>query len=320
MDIIKEFYDHFSNLTENGHNYKLFKYTDLLYVGIDSDGVPTVLCKSSKPARTSIRQKTRKLSIECNMFVQFDVDGIQEKSTVHIIKCFCNSKKERDIFLELCPLFIDASKADDQEDALLEVVTILTSFFANNVEPSDIELQGLYGELYTMWFYRTVVNLGKYWQSRQKMTFDFSLTDEIKIEVKTTTQNERKHHFRHEQLTEDPYKVFIISYMMRRDDEGLSLYDLIEMVKPLLKDEPKKIMAIDRFIKNTSEDRLKEFRFNVGFADQRKKVYRASDVPKFNEHTPSGISNAEYDCNLDTAHNISDSDFETELLRIIRES
>jgi len=244
------------------------------------------------------------------------VDGVEEKTVAHIIRCYCNTTKERDIFLELCSLFEDASVSDNQEDALLEIVTILTSFFADSSEPSEIELQGLYAELYTIWFYRTIVNLGKYWQSRQRMTFDFSLTDEIKIEVKSTTKNERKHHFRHEQLMEDPYKVFIISYLMRHDDEGLSLFDLITMVKPYLSHDPRKVMALDRFVKNTSEDRLKEFRFNEGYLVQRKRVYRAADVPKFQEATPDGVSNTEYDCNLDTATTIADDKFESEILRI----
>ena len=217
----------------------------------------------------------------------------------------------------MCPLFEEASMVDNQEESLLEVVAILTSFFANSIEPSDVELQGLFAELYTMWSYRLVANLGKYWQSRQRMTFDFSLTDNIKIEVKSTVKNERKHHFRHEQLMEDPYIVYIISYLMRRDDEGLSLYDLINMVKPLLSKEPRKMMAIERFEKNTSEERLREFRFNEGFLQQRKKIYRAADVPKFKEITPEGVSNTEYDCNLDNAPDLDESTFETEILSVI---
>ena len=221
MDVVKRYYEYFANQQNDSHSFKLFKYTDLLYIGVDCDGNPTVLCRSTKPSRSQIRQRTKKLSIECNARVQFEVDGVEEKTVAHIVRCYCNTTKERDIFLELCSLFEDASVSDNQEDALLEIVTILTSFFADSSEPSETELQGLYAELYTIWFYRTIVNLGKYWQSRQRMTFDFSLTDEIKIEVKSTTKNERKHHFRHEQLMEDPYKVFIISYLMRHDDEGL---------------------------------------------------------------------------------------------------
>lgn len=316
MDILKKFYEFFSDLNNDGHNFKMFKYTDLIYVGIDQEGTTTVLCKSTKPARSSIRQKTKKLSIESNVRVQFEADGIQEVTVAHIIKCYCNSTKERDIFLELCPLFEDASVKEDQEDALLETVTILTSFFANSIEPSDIELQGLYAELYTIWAYRMVANLGKYWQSRQRMTFDFSLTDDIKIEVKSTTKNVRNHHFRHEQLMEDPYTVYIVSYLMRRDDEGLSLFDLINMVKPLLCHDSRKILAIDLIVKNTTEDRLKEFRFNEGFMSQRKRVYRAADVPKFKEHTPDGVSNTEYDCNLDSAVSLEEAVFETEIKSI----
>ena len=313
MKIIEKYYELFSGQQGDSHNFRVFKYTDYLYIGVDSEGNPTVLCKSNKPSRSPIRQKTKKLSIECNARVQFEVDGVEEKTVAHIVRCHCDSSKERDVFLELCTLFEEASVSEDQEDALIEIVNILTSFFANNYEPSERELQGLYAELYTIWAYRMVVNLGRFWQSQQRMTFDFSLTDSIKIEVKSTIKNERKHHFRHEQLMEDPYKVYILSYLMRRDDEGLSLYDLINMVKPLLEHDPRKLMGIARVEKNTSEERLKEIRFNENYLSQHKKIFKASDVPRFREHTPDGVSNTEYDCNLDTAPNLDEKVFEKEI-------
>lgn len=39
-----------------------------------------------------------------------------------------------------------------------------------------------------------------YWQSQDKMKFDFSINETKKIEVKTTTSETRKHKFKHEQL------------------------------------------------------------------------------------------------------------------------
>lgn len=319
MDILQTFCDYFSNEVLSGHNFSVFKYTDLLFIGMDNNGYPVVVCKSNRPNRSSLRQKTKKLSVECNVRVHYMCEGIVYDEVAHIVRCFCATKKERDIFLELCSFFEEASLQEDQEEAILEIVSILSSMFADTVEPSDIELQGLYAELYTMWFYRAAIDLAKLWQSRQRMTFDFSVTDSIKIEVKSTIKNERKHHFRHEQLMEDPYTVYVISYMMRHDDEGLSLFDLICLVKPLLKYDPRKMLAIDRIIKNTSEDRLKEFKFNEDFLCNRKKVFRAADIPKFTESTPDGVTNTEYDCNLENVNELPEDIFKQEISEILKE-
>lgn len=318
MDILQTFYDYFANNSIADHNFSVFKYTEMLFIGKDSNGYPVVVCKSNKPNRAPLRQKTKKLSVECNVHVRYVCDGKEYNEVAHIIRCFSTTKKERDIFLELCSFFEEASLQDDQEESILEIVSILSSLFADTVELSDIELQGLYAELYTMWFYRAAINMAALWQSRQRMTFDFSVSDNIKIEVKSTIKNERKHHFRHEQLMEDPYIVYVISYMMRHDDEGLSLLELINLVKPMLKHDPRKLLAIDRVVKNTSEDRLKNFKFNEDFLQKRKKIFRAADIPKFTENTPDGVSNTEYDCNLENINDLPEDIFETEINEILK--
>ncbi len=317
MDIISMYHEHFSGSTVNAHDLNLIQYTEKLFVGTDDVGHTVVVCISNKPNRVPLKQKTKMLSVECNVRVKYLINGVIEENTVHIIRCFSNSQKEKDIFLELCPLFVEASKQDDQEEAILEAVSILSAFFANTIEPSDNELQGLYAELFTIWSYKDKCNLGRYWQSEDRMKFDFSISDVMKLEVKSTLKNERKHHFRHEQLLNEVYDIFIVSYMLRHDDEGLSLSDLINQTKPLIQDDPRKILIIDRYTKNTSESRLKEFRFNEYITLAKRKVFIADDVPKFEEQTPTGVTNAEYDCNLDTVQDIQESVFLDEITRVI---
>ena len=97
--------------------------------------------------------------------------------------------------------------------------------------------------------------------------------------------------------------------MLRFDDEGLSLYDLIHEVKPLLAHSPKKLLRIDRVLKNVSEDRLREIKFSPEFTKEKRHFYRASSIPKFSETTPDGVANAEYDCNLDNLPFMQDEEF-----------
>ena len=44
--------------------------------------------------------------------------------------------------------------------------------------------------------------------------------------------------------------------------------------------------------------RLQQFRFNKQITDSKRVIYRAEDIPRFDEETPAGVTNAEYDCNL----------------------
>ena len=309
MDIVSKFHEVFCDQNTRTHDFRLFQYTPELLIGQDSDQNVVIVCKSSQPARSIVRQKTRQLSIECNVRVTYFIDGAQETGVVHIVRCFASTEKERDIFLQLCPMFIDASVCDDQERALLELISILTAFFANNNEPSNQELQGLYAELYTIWSYRDQYDFGSHWHSNDRLKFDFSITDKVKVEIKSTLKNERKHHFRHEQLLGELFSIFVISYMLRLDDEGLSLYDLIKITKPLIAADPRRLLILARYEKNTSEQRLQQFRFSEAITNNKRRVYRATDIPRFNELTPNGVSNAEYDCLLENVPALEEEAF-----------
>lgn len=314
MDVVLRFNELKSNASEQMHDFMLFKYTEMLFVGLDNKKNCVVICKSNKPGRSSLRQRTKLLSIECNIQVNYVVDGHEENGKVHIIRCYTTSNKEQEIFIELAPLFDEASMQEEQEESLLETVSILTSFFANEIEPSDSELQGLYAELYTIRRYQAYLQLSKYWQSRDRMKFDFSITDKLKIEVKSTLKNERKHHFRHDQLAHEMFDIYVVSYMLRHDDAGLSLYELIDITKSLISNDPRRLLILEKYLKNTSELRLRQFRFNEQLTEKKCRIYRAEDIPRFVEDAPVGVTNAEYDCNLDSAVAINEEDFLKEVL------
>ena len=313
MDVVSKFHEVFGGQTVQSHDFRLFQFTTELLVGQDADHNVVIVCKSNQPARPIIRQKTRQLSIECNVRVAYMVDGVSETGVVHIVRCYAPTEKERDIFLQLCPMFIDASVCDDQEQALLELISILTAFFANSSEPRNQELQGLYAELYTIWSYREQFDFGSHWQTQDRMKFDFSITDKVKVEIKSTLKNERKHHFRHEQLLGDVFTIYVVSYMLRPDDAGLSLHDLIMMTKPLVASDPRRLMILAKFEKNTSEQRLQQLKFNEMMIVSKRKIYRAVDIPRFSEATPTGVTNAEYDCLLENVPDIGEESFITYL-------
>ena len=314
MDIVSKFHEVFGDPNAQSHDFRLFQFTAELLIGQDADRNVVIVCKSNQPASPVIRQKTRQLSIECNVRVTYSADGIPETGVVHIVRCFASSDKERDIFLQLCPMFIDASVCDDQEQALLELISILSAFFANASEPSNQELQGLFAELYTIWFFRDKYDFGAHWHSHDRLKFDFSITDKVKVEVKSTIKNERKHHFRHEQLLGDMFSIYVISYMLRQDDEGLSLFDLIKMVKPLIAADPRRLLILAKYEKNTSEQRLQEMKYSEIITDSKRRIYRAVDIPRFSESTPAGVSNAEYDCLLDNISSIEEDSFIAQLI------
>ena len=317
MNLAKAFCDHFRHQESHTHDFDLYEVQKGFYLGYDEAQNIAVVCKANSPVRPPLLQKTKMLSVECNVKVSYYVDDACYDDTVHIVRCFAQSKREKDIFIDLSPLFLEACSHRDQEEAILEVVATLSSFFASSNEPSDNELQGLYAELFTIDSYRDRENLGIYWQSKDRMKFDFSISESVKLEIKSTQKGQRIHHFRHEQLVSELHNTYVVSYILRQDDEGYSLFDLIENVKPLLLGDPKKLMRIYRLVKNVSEQRLKALRFSKAYSEKYRNIYRAIDIPQFCGGTPVGVSNAEYDCDLTGATPIHEETMWQEIAAVI---
>ena len=81
-----------------------------------------------------------------------------------------------------------------------------------------MELQGLFGELLTIIFFKNNYNfdLTSYYQSISKQKFDFSIEQNKKIEIKTTLKPNRVHRFRLEQLNIENYDILIISILFTK--------------------------------------------------------------------------------------------------------
>ncbi|MBQ3252638.1 MAG: PD-(D/E)XK motif protein [Oscillospiraceae bacterium] len=307
MNIVDLFRLHFGTNTPATNDFSLIEYGSRILIGVDKASYVCVVVKSANPNRFPLKHKTQNMSIECNVKVHYSLHGNAFNDVVHIIRCLSEKQREKELFLELAAVLIQES--DGSEEAIMDTFNTLRTFFNDKKEVSDNELIGLYAELYTICRYEACIGLGKYWQSRDRMKFDFSISDKIKLEVKATTKNSRTHHFRHEQLMTELYDIYVLSYMLRYDDEGLSLYDVLIASKRILEVDSRKLIKINYILKNVSEDRLKGMRFNKEFTESHRHFYQAADIPKFNQVAPMGVANAEYDCVLDTVSYIDDQMF-----------
>lgn len=292
MDILDFYRSHFDSTTSTS-DYKIAEFATDFYIGIDKDKNLVVVMKPKSQCRRTYNINTKTLSLECNAKVSFST-GNQEN--VHILKCLLHNKKEKEIFLEVAKLFI----SDDYSDKyVIDTFNTLQRFFSDKKELTDNELTGFYAELYTILKFHDSLNIEKYWQSRDRLKFDFSFSEKLKLEVKSTTKENRTHHFLHEQLNSNYYDIYVLSYMFRYDDKGLALYDLITQVRPILQNYKDLSLRLKYIEKNTNVERLKDLKYSQTYIDENMHIFSAKDIPKFVEQTPVGVSKAEYDCSLE---------------------
>lgn len=296
---------------QNGQ-YSLFKIRlsdGDVYYGKDSGGhFVFATISQNVQLRTSV-QKTRKLIFWFNAICNIVADGIDTETTMNVLTCLSDDENEILAFIRLTLAFIEG--ADEQSPKrLYQLFTALTNLFANAHKANQVELQGFFGEIYAIkYFYQLGLNLSEYWQKKEKMKFDFSISAQKKIEIKSTTKELRIHHFRHEQLLSDLYDICIVSIMLRADDQGFSLLDLVRDVREIAINNFDTLMYIEDFIKNFDEAELSNIKYDTGYTDRNLRVYKATDVPRFQEGQPRGVSKTEYDSDLSNANPLLTSDF-----------
>lgn len=284
--------------------YRLFEYTNephSIFYGIDSDAHLVFIVPSLHPMMRHQRQYTRKLVLDSNLKCEMLINEVSSEMTVHALTCLSTVRDERIAFLRLTEAFSQHLSAD-QPYIMNELFSALENLFAQDGTSSEKELQGLYAELYVIYYFlKHGVNLCEYWQKQDKLNFDFSISTSKRIEVKSTTRSERIHHFKHEQLLSDLYDIIVASVLLRKDDAGLSLLSLIEDIRAVIAQDFRTLLYIDRFIKNIPEEDLRELRYDETYSAKHIRFFPAANIPKFDEVQPDGVSHAEYDSDLTSA-------------------
>lgn len=209
MDIVDFFQNHFNSWDSGNYDFTLIEYTSNILIGLDCSEHICVVVKSSNPNSLPFKYRTQKISIECNVKVKYCLKNELRNDVVHIIRCLSEIQREKYLFLELSTVLIRDNNGS--QEPIIEAFNIMRTFFNDKKEFSDNELIGLYAELYTINCFHDSLQIEQYWQSRDQMKFDFSISEKIKLEVKASVKNSRTHHFRHEQLMTEVYNIFVIS-------------------------------------------------------------------------------------------------------------
>ena len=255
--------------------------------------------KSKNIHLMSLTQSTKFLKIFLNTIFDVTFDGTTKKENLSLIVLKNEGAEFLDVFIRLTATIDNV--LTDQE--LLTYFLNLKNLFSNDSKKSIKELQGLYGELFSMVYLKNKynINISQYYQSEDKRKFDFSISDKKRIEIKTTTLPTRIHHFKLEQLNILRYDIIVFSIMLQKDDCGISLFDLINQTKDLFSNNLQLMLHIENSIKNVDKEILETIKYNGIYLENNIKMFKATNVPRLEEKTMDGVFNVEFDSDLSSA-------------------
>ena len=174
MNVSDVFNDNFGEQSGIDSDMNIVIVKNGVYIGLDKECNVVLVLVSLEPNKNQFILRTKKLNMEFNVKTSIHAPGINLEMVVHIIRCYQESQKELNIFLDLCEIFFNVEQSFTEE-YLMDTFSALTSFFTQKQELSDMQLQGIYAELFTIWTYKDFFDFGGCWQSKDKMKFDFSI-------------------------------------------------------------------------------------------------------------------------------------------------
>ena len=294
-----------TQITSFDSQFLLFE-TDIpsAYYGRTREGLLVFALDSQNKKLPRFMQETNSLSFCFNEKGLFTINGIQESRIIHLLICKENDPTKEDAFIRLTYAF-SLNEVPDEPFYVAKLFAALSSLFDKRHVASEIEMQGLYGELFSIiYFHENGCDISKYWQSEDRMKYDFTINNQKRLEIKTTTRSVRIHHFKHGQLMSRSYEIYVVSIMLQKSDGGLSLLDIISTIRELYQTNYDLILHIESIISGIDDNELERVQYDEQYLRRNIKIYDAKTIPHFGELTPEGVINAEYDSSLTNIENV----------------
>lgn len=277
------------------------------YLGLDLNQFPCLFVRAIDVAHVPPMQTARvRLRFDSPYTLTFP-DGRKETGRFHVLSLISAQEDDVETFLRIGEAFlIRGEQGEPPASSLARYFRSLVRLFDTRPAPDlTLERQGLWGELFLMRSTRGYNHWGKHWHSVDTRIFDFSSLEK-RVEVKTTTSQQRQHRFSHRQLfSTGQDKIAIVSIMLTPDDAGLSLRELVdECLHEVQGSEI--VVKLEQSIRRAGMESRGERgpSFNAEAALQSTGWYWADDLPHFRAEEPQGVSETHYKVDLTGAPQI----------------
>lgn len=273
------------------------------YLAIDSAGRPALFRRASGP---SPEAPLRTAQVSLRLGMPFTITPRSTHSITGLFDCLSCETSERgaiETFLVLVDAYLANHSASNVDTSLSTFFRSIVRLFA--VPPSrDLaaERQGLWGELFMMRSVNGYEFWATYWHTEPTRKFDFSAAGR-RVEVKTTSNGPRIHHFSHRQVYAlAGEEIVIASLIVNADDAGLTLRELIDECRHAIAATPE-FIRLERAVRRAGMDDPSESgpSFDERAASIALAWFGSADAPHFRVAEPPGVSDTRYRVDLSTA-------------------
>lgn len=210
------------------------------------------------------------------------------------------------IVLQRLPVKPKVKKLKEEISKVIEIFTIPPKF-------SKEVVRGLWAELFVIERSSNPEYLIKAWHEEPEDRYDFN--DSVdKLEVKSTSGDQRTHIFSLEQLNpNDSSNLIIASVFVNSTGIGKSIFDLIEMITGRMEDIDSCLKLSEIVLKTIGVhlDECKNMYFDYNFASDTLVYYDSKLIPSIDKNAiPPTVSAVHFRSNLTDVPSISETGFD----------
>lgn len=271
----------------------------------DQQGLPALLLSTVPGGDRSARIRLEHLEVQHGVRCRITAaSGEAEEAAFTVVRCRDAEGELMRYFLRVVAPILQVLGPAPSAAAVSRAVASFIELFRALEQPPVKSVRGLWSELLLMRMSRDPVLLLSAWHASPDDRYDFSAARE-RIEVKSSSQRERSHHFALEQLTPPVgCSVVIASVFIERAGGGTSLSELIEELRSVVCESPELQERLDRVVAATLGRALRTSlaeRFDVEVATSSMAFYSGEMVPTIPAPLPWGISDVHFKADLSEA-------------------
>ncbi len=268
--------------------------TQIVFPCFDEDGYRCILIKNAFEKTVVSKYETDNMVIKLNAKLLFE----SKEYFFHIItskNTDFDAVKSFDLIYEYIFTKIDTAVSDD---TLAMVILSLEEYFRITPEKDNKKLQiGVWGELFCVDYLYNLgfTNIVKKYHNNFYFKHDIELSDSLRMEVKTTVDSKRIHHFRHDQICRNDVTVIVSSIILEESQQGTTLLEMCRRIMSLM-DDPDERLNMNKIIRMCDlSDEKPGMTFSETKATEDIRFYFAESLPMITSPIPNGVTRVAYD-------------------------
>ena len=265
-------------------------------IGVSPEGHVMIFVECSDEKVTS-NIKLKMFNVTFNRLCKLNNHDNTVEKKYGIIKLISNNIDIQKYFLDVMCIVIKKLPVLPKVEQLKREVSKVVSLFTSMPQISKEAVKGLWAELFLIERSRNPLYLLKSWHVSTEDKYDFN--DGVdKIEVKSTSNEERIHHFAIEQLHPNKEsQLLIASLIIVNSGLGIGIFDLVDSISSRISDTDALLKLNEEVLQTIGchIEETKEIKYDYTYAKDNLKFFDYKVVPAIDlKDVPLGVSSVHF--------------------------